>query len=186
MDSSPITSWEIDGETMETVTDFILGLQNHCRWWLQPWTWKTFAPWKKSYDQSRQHIKKQRHVAIKGPASQSYGFPSSHVWMWELDYKESWVPKNWSFWNVVLKKILESPLDSKEIQSVNPKRNQYWIFFGRTDAEAEVPKLWPPDGKSWFIRKDPDAGKDWKQGDKGMTEDETVGWHHWLNGREFE
>ena len=98
MASSPITSWQIDGEAVETVTDFILGVQNHCRWWLQPWNSKTLAPWKKSYDQPRQHIRKQRHYfADKGPSSQSYGFSCGHVWMWELDYKENWEPKNWFF-----------------------------------------------------------------------------------------
>ena len=114
------------------------------------------------------------------------GFSSSHVQMWELDYKESWALKNWCFWTVVLEKTLESPLDSKEIKLVNPKGNQSWIFIGRTDAEAETPVLWPPDGKNWLIRKDPDAGKDWRQEEKGMTEDEMVGWHHQLNGHEFE
>ena len=135
----------------------------------------------------RQHIKKQRHYfANKGPSSQSYGFSSSHVWMWELDHKESLALKNSCFWTVVLEKTLESPLDSKEIKPVNPKRNQPWIFNGRTDAEAEAPVLWPPDGKSWLTGKDPDSGKDWRQEEKGMTEDEMVGWHHWLNGYEFE
>ena len=163
------------------------GLQNHCRWWLQPWNWKTLASWRKSYIQPRQHIKKQRHYfANKGPSSQSYGFSSSHVQMWELDYKESWVPKNWCFWTVVLKKTLESPLDCKEIQPVHPKGNQSWIFIGRTDAEAETPILWPPDAKNWLIWKDPDAGKDWRREEKGMTEDEMDGWHHWLNGHESE
>ena len=121
-----------------------------------------FAPWKKSYDQPRQHIKKQRHYfANKGPSSQSYGFSSSHVWMWELDYKESWAPKNWCFWTVVLEKTLESLLDCKEIKPVHPKKNKSWIFIGRTDAEAATPILWPPDAKSWLIWKDPDAGKGW-------------------------
>ena len=125
-----------------------------------------FAPWKKSYDQSRWHIKKQRHYfADKGPNSQSYGFSSSHVWMWELDCEESWVPKNWCFWTVVLEKTLESPLDCKEIQLAHPQGNQSWIFIGRTDAEAEAPVLWPPDAKSWLIRKDLDAGKDWRTGE---------------------
>ena len=96
--------------------------------------------------------------------------------MWELDYKESWMLKNWCFWTVVLEKTLESPLDCKEIPPVHPKGNQCWIFIGRTDAEAEAPILWPPDGKNWLIRKDSDAGKDWRQEEKGMTEDETVGW----------
>ena len=137
------------------------GLQHHCPWWLQPWNQKKLAPWKESYDQPRQQFKKQRYYfTYKGPSSHSYSFPSSHVWMWELDYKESWVLKNWCFWAVVLEKTLESPLDCKEIESVNPKGNQSWIFFGRTGDEAEAPILWPPDTKSWLIRKDPDAGKD--------------------------
>ena len=138
-----------------------------------------FDPWKKSYDQPRQHIKKQRHYfANKGPSSQGYGFSSGHVWMWELDNKESWAPMNWCFWTVVLEKTLESPLDCKEIQPVHPKGNQSWLFIGRTDAEAETPILWPPDGKCWIIGKDPDAGKDRGQEEKEMTEDEMIGWHH--------
>ena len=104
--------------------------------------------------------------------------------MWELDYKESWAPKDWCFWTVVLEKTLEIPLDCKEIQPVHPEGNQSWIFTGRTDVEAETPILWPPDAKSW-LRKDPDAGKDWGQEEKGMTEDEMVGWHHRLNGPGF-
>ena len=125
---------------------------------------KTVAPLKKSYDQPRQHIKKQRHYfANKGPSSQSYSFSSSHVWMWELYYKESWVPKNWCFWTVVLNKTVESSLDCKEIQPVHPKGNQSWIFIGRTDAEAETPILWPPYAKNWLIEKDTDAGKDRRQ-----------------------
>ena len=120
---------------------------------------KSLAPWKKSYGQRRQHIKMQRHCfANKGPCSQIYGFTSSHVWMWELDYKESLAPKNWFLWIVVLEKTLESPLDSKEIKQVNPKENQPWIFIGKTDVEAEAPKLWPLDAKNWLIGKDPDAG----------------------------
>ena len=163
------------------------GLQNHCRWLLQPWNLKTLAPWKKSCDQPRQHIKKQRHYfANKGLSSQSYGFSSNHVWMWELDYKESWALKNWCFWTVALMKTLESPLDSKEIQPVHPKGNQSWIFIGRIDAEAETPILWPPDVKNWLTGKDPDAGEDWRQEEKGMTEDEMVGWHYWLDELEFE
>ena len=118
------------------------------------------APWKKTYDQSREHIKKQRHYfADKGLSSQSYDFSSSHVWMWDLDYKESWAPKNWSFWTVVLEKTLESPLDCKESKPVNPKGNQSWIFIGRIDAETEAPVFWPPDMKNWLVGKDPDAGK---------------------------
>ena len=132
------------------------------------------------------YIKKQRHsFANKGPSSQGYGFSSSHVWMWELDYKESWEPKNWCFWTVVLEKTLESPLDCKEIQPVHPKGNQLWIFIRRTDAEAETPILWPPDA-NWLIWKDSDAGKDWRQEKKGTTDDEMVGWHHRLNGHESE
>ena len=150
---------------------------------LQPWNSKTLTPWEKSYDQPRQHIKKQRHsFANKGPSSQGYGFSSGQVWMWELDYKESWVPNNWCFWTMVMKKTLESPLDCKEIQPVLSKGNQSWIFIGRTDVEAETPTLWPPDAKSWLIWKDPDAGKDWRQEEKGTIEDEMVGWHHRLNG----
>ena len=106
--------------------------------------------------------------------------------MWELDYKESWAPKNWCFWTVVLEKTLESPLDCKEIQPVHPKENQSWIFFGRMNAEAETPILWPPDAKHWLIGKDPDAEKDWRQKEKGMIEDEMVGWHHRLDGHESE
>ena len=144
------------------------------------------APWKKSYDQPRQHIKKQRHYfANKGLSSQSCGFSSSHIWMWELDYKESWATKNWCFWTVVLEKTLESALDSKEIHPVHPKGNQSWIFTGRTDAEAETPILWPHDAKNQLIGKDPDAGKSGRQEEKVVTGDETVGWHHQLNGREF-
>ena len=119
-------------------------------------------------------IKKQRHYfANKGPSNQSCGFSSSHVWMWELDYKESWALKNWCFWTVVLEKTLESPLNCKDIQPVHPKGNRSWIFIGRTDVEAETPILWPAVVKSWLIWKDPDAGKDWEHEEKGATEDET-------------
>ena len=131
-------------------------------------------------------ILKSRDIADKGPSSQSYGFSSSHVWMWELDHKESQAPKNWCFWAVVLEETLESPLDCTEIQPLNPKGNQPWIFIGKTDAEAEAPILWPPDAKNWLIGKIPDAGKDWGQEEKGTTEDEMVGLHHWLGGHEFE
>ena len=145
------------------------------------------APWKESYDQPRQHIERQRHdFANKGSSSQSYGFSSSHVWMWKLDYKESWVPKNWCLWTVVLEKTLESPLDCKEIKLVNPKGNQSWIFTGRTDAEAEAPTIWPPDVMSWLVWKDLDAGKEWRQEEKGTTEDKMVVWHQQLNGHGFE
>ena len=122
-----------------------------------------------SLDQPRKHIKNQRHYfANKGPSSQSYGFSSSHVWIWELDYKETWVPKNQCFWTVELEKTLESLLDCKEIQPVHPKGNQSWIFIGRTDAEAQTPILWPPDVKNWLIGKDPEAGKDWSQEERGQ------------------
>ena len=120
------------------------------------------------YDQPKQHIKKQRHYFVnKGPSSQGYGFSSSHVWMRELDCKESWVPKNWCFWTVTLEKTLESPLDCKEVQPVHPKGDQFWVFTGRTDVEAPI--LWPPDAKSWLIREDPDTGKDWEGDDRGRV-----------------
>ena len=131
-------------------------------------------------------LKKRHYFANKGLSSQSFDFSSSHVWMWELDYKESWAPKNWCFWTVGLEKTLESLLDCKEIQPVHPKGDQSWIFIGRTDTEAETPILWPPDVKHWLICKHPDVGKDWRQEEKGTTEDETAGWHHQLNGHEFE
>ena len=146
---------------------------------------KLLAPWKKNYDKPRQHIKKQRHhFAHKGPYNQSYGFSSSRVWKWELDHKEGWVPKNRWFLIVVLERTLETSLDCKKIKSVNPKGNQPWIFIGRTDAE--VPIFWPPNVNSQLIENDPDAGKDWGQEKKGAREDETVGWHHWFNGHEFD
>ena len=131
-------------------------------------------------------LKNRHYLANKGLSSQSYGFSSSHVWMLELDHKADWVLKNWCFQIVVLEKILENLLDSKEIKPVNPKANQPWIFIGRTDAEAETPVLWPLDTKNWLLGEDPDAGQDWRQKEKGMmTEDEMVGWHHWLNGHEL-
>ena len=144
------------------------------------------APWKKSYDKPRQHIKKQRYYFTnKDPCSQSYGFPSRHVWMRELAHKEGWAPINWCFWTVALEKTLESPFDCKEIKPVNPKGNQSWIVIRKTDAEAEAPKLWPPDPKNWLLGKDPDARKNWRQ-EKGTTEDKMVGWHHQLDGCKFE
>ena len=176
MASGPITSWQIEGQTVETVTDFIfLGS-------------KTTADGNCSHEIKRcllfarkvmtnlDCILKSRHYfANKGPSSQGYGFSSSHVWMWELDYKESWAPKNWCFWTVILEKTLESPLYCKEIKPVNPKGNQSWIFIGRTDAEAEALILWPPDAKSWLVWKDPVSGKDWRWEEKVMTEEEMVG-----------
>ena len=146
---------------------------------------KTLVPWKKSYDKPRQHIKKQRHhSADKHPYSQSYGFSSSHIQIWELDYKESWALKNWCFWTMMLEKTHESPLNCKEIELVHPKGNQSWMFIGRTDVEAETPILWPPDEelthwkRPWYW--------DWRQEEKGTTEDKMVGWHHRFNGHEFE
>ena len=145
------------------------------------------SPWKKSYDKPKQHLKKQRHYFVnKGSSSQGYGFSSSHVWMWDLYYKESWVSKNWCFWTVVLEKTLESPLDCKEMQLAHSKGNQFWIFIGSTDVEAETPVLWPHDAKNWLIWKELDAGTNLRQEEKGMIEDEMIGWHHQLNGQEFE
>ena len=157
--SGSITSWQIDWETVETVRDFILGgFQNQCRWRQQPWNQKTLPPWKKSYDQPRQRIKKQRIYFVKAMV-----FP---VVMYGC---ESWTIRKAkqgridAFWTVVLEETLENPLDCKEIQSGHPKGNQSWIFIGRTDVEAETPILWPPDVKNWLIRKDSDAGKDWRR-----------------------
>ena len=131
-------------------------------------------------------LKIRYNFADKAPSSQSYGFSSSHVWMWELDHKESWMPKNWCFWTVVLEKTLESPLDCKELKPVNCKGNQSWIFIGRTDAKAETVILVPPDVKNWLIRKDLDTRKDWRQEEKGTIEDEMVGWYRQLDVHEFE
>ena len=182
MASSPITSGQIDGETMETETDFIflgskITADGECSHEIK----RCFATWKKSYDKPRWSIKQPRHYcANKGPYSQTYGSFSSYIWIWELDHKEGWMPKNWCFWAVVLEKILESPLDCKEIQPVHPKGDQSWIFIARTDAEAPI--LQPPNANSWLIRKDPDVGKDWRQEEKGTPEDEITGWHHQLDG----
>ena len=187
MASGPITSWEIDGETVQTAADFI------------------FLGSKITADDDCSHEIKRRLLLgrkvmtnldstlksrvitfpTKVHSSQGYGFSSGHVWMCELDYKESWAPKNWCFWTVMLEKTLESPLDCQEIQPVHPK-DQSWMFIERTDVEAETPILWPPDSECWLIWKDPNAGKDWGQEEKGMTEDEMARWHHWLNGRESE
>ena len=183
MASGPITSWQIDAETMETVTDFIflgskITVDSDCSHEI-----KALGPWKKNSDTPRQHSKKQRHYfANKGPSSQSDGFSSSHVQMWEMDNKKDWMPKKWCLWTVRLEKTLESPSDCKEIKPVNPKGNQSWIFIGRTDAKAPI--LWPPDVKSQCTGKDPVARKDWRQEEKKATEDEMVGWHRWFNGNE--
>ena len=131
-------------------------------------------------------LKSRHYFANKGPSSQSYGFSSGRVWMWELDCEEGWAPKNWCFWTVVLEKTLESPLDCKEIKLVKRKGNQLCIFIRRTDAKAETPKLWPSDGKNGLIWKDSDAGRDWGKEEKGTTEDEMAGWHHWLDDHESE
>ena len=189
MASGLLTSWQIDRGKVDTVADFFFwgGLQNHSRLWLQPWNEKMLAFWKENYDKPRQCTKKQRyHFANKGLSSQRYGFSSGQIWMWELDYKEGWAPKNWCFWTVVPEKTLEHPLDSKEIKLVNSKGNQPWIFTGRTDDEAKASILWPPDANNQLIGKYPGAGKDWGQEENGVTEDEMVGWHHRLNGHEFE
>ena len=122
------------------------------------------------------HLLSNYYFANKGPSSQGYGFSSSHIWMWELDCEESWAPKNWCFWTVVLEKTLESPLDCKEIQPVHSKGDQSWVFFERNDAKAETPVLWPPHAKSWLIGKDSDAGRDWGQEEKGTTR----GWDGWM------
>ena len=194
MASSPITSWQIDGETVETVTDFIfLGFKSTAD---GDCSHEIKRPWLlgRKVMTNLDNILKSRDITLPTKVHLVKAmcflffvfFFHSHVWMWELDHKEGWAPKNWCFWTVVLEKTLESPLDCKEIKLVHPKGNQSWIFIGRTDAEAETPILWPPDGKSWLIAKDLDAGKDWRQGEKGMTEDEMVGWHRWLNGNEFE
>ena len=176
--------WGNSGNSIQTL---ILGAPKSLQMVTSAMKLKDTCSLEEKLDQSRQHIKKHRHhFANKGPFSQSYGFSSSHVWMWELDYKESWEPKKWCFWTAVLEKTLESPLDSKEIQPAHPKGNQPWIFIARTDAEAEALILWPPDSKNQLTGKDPDAGKDWRQEEKRMTEDEKVGWHHRLNGHEFE
>ena len=184
MASSPITSWQIDVETM---TEFISGgskitADGDCSHEIK----RHLLLGRKTMTKLDSILKSRHSFADKDPACQSCGFSSTHVWMWELDYNESWVPKNWCFWTVVLEKTLESPLDCKKLQPVHPKGNQSWIFIGRTGAEAETPILWSPDAKNWLIGKDPDTGKDWRQEEKGTTEHKMVGWHHWLNGHEFE
>ena len=188
MASGPITSWQIDGETMETVTDFLfLGSKITANGDCSHEIKRCLLFGRKVMTNLDSILKSSdTTLATKVHLVKAMVFPvSSHVWMWELDYKESWVPRNWCFWIVVLENTLESPLDSKEIQPVHPKGNQSWIFIGRTDADAEIPVLWPPDAKNWLLGKDPDAGKDWRW-EKGMTEDEIVGWHHRLGRHEFE
>ena len=175
------------GEKMETTTDLIfldfkITVDSNCSHEI-----KKRLLLGRNVMTNQDNVKNQRyHFAYKSPYSQSYGFSSSHEWMWELGYKESWASKIWLFWTVVLEKTLESPLDCKEIKPLNPKGNQSLILTGRIDAEAEAPILWPPDLKHWLTGKDPDAGKDWRQEEKGTTEDGMVGWHHWLYGHKFE
>ena len=160
MASSSIPSWQIDGETMETVTNFILGgskitADGDCSHEIK----RCLLLGNKVMTNLDRILKSRHYFANKGPSSQSYGFSSSHIWMWELDYKESWAPRNWCFWTVVLEKTLESPLDSKETQPVHPRGDQSWVFNGGTDAEAETPVLWPPAVKIWLIGKDLMLGK---------------------------
>ena len=173
MASGPITLWQIDGETMETVTDFIfLGSKitsdGDCSHEI-----KRCLLFGKKAMTNLDSILKSRDITLptKAHLVKAMVFFSSHVWMWELDHKEGWVPRNWCLWIVVLEKTLESPLDCKDIKPVNPWQNQPWIFIGRTDAEAEAPIHWPPDMKNWLIWKDPDARKDWRQEEKQVTED---------------
>ena len=184
--SGPFTSWLIDAETMETVKDFIflgskITVDDDCSHKI-----RCLLLGRKVMT-NLDSILKNRDIyfANKGLSSQSHGFSSNHVWMWELDHKEGWALKNWCFRTLLLEKTLESPLDSKEIKPVKPKGNQPRIFTGRIDAKAEASILWPPDAKNWLIRKDPDTGKD-RQEEKGKTEDKIVGWHHQLSGYEFE
>ena len=185
MVSSPITSWQIDGETVEREADFIflgskITADGDCSHEI-----KRCLLLGRKVMTNLDSILESRDITLptKVHLVKPMVFPSGHVWMWELDYKESQVLKNWCFWTVMLEKTLESPLDCKEIQPVHPKGNQSCTVIGRMDAEAETPILWPPDALIW---QDPDAGKDWRQEEKGITEDEMVGWHHRLNGHEFE
>ena len=184
MASGPITSWQIDGETVERVAEFIfwnskITANGDC----SPEIKRLFLLGRKVMT-NLDNILKSRDITLstKVHLSQGYGFSSGHVWMWELDFKENWASNNWCFCTVVLEKTLESPLDCEEIQPVHPKRDQSWVFIGRTDVEAETPKLWTPNANNWIIWKDPDAVKDWRWEEKGTTEDEMVGWYHRLNG----
>ena len=187
MVSGSITSWQIDGKTVDTVADFIFGGS------------KITADGDCSHEMKRclllgrkvmtnlDSIFKSRDITLSTNVclAKAMVFSSSHVCMWELDYKESWAVKNRFIWTVVLEKTLESPLYSKEIQPVHPNGDQFWVFIEKTDVEAETAILWPPDVKSWLIWKDLDAGRDWRQEEKRTTEDEMVGWHHRLDGHEF-
>ena len=186
MASSPITSWQIDGEAMETVKDFIFmgsKITADGDWSHQI---KRCLFLGRKAMANLDSILKSRDITFptKGPSTQSYGFSSSHVWMWELDYKENWTPNNWCFWIAVLEKALESSLDFKDTQPVNPKGNPSWIVIGKTDADAQI--LWPPDAKNLLFGKDPDYRKDWRCGEKKMTENERVGWHYRFDVHVFE
>ena len=186
MASGPLSSWEIDGETVEAVRDFIFGVSKSTADGDWSHEIKRCLLLRRKVMTHLDSILKSRDInfANKHPSSQSCGF-SSYVWMWELDCKESWVPKNWCFWSVVLEKTLQSPLDCREIQSILKEINSGYSIEGLM-LKLKLPILWPPDVKDWLIWEDPDDGKDWRQEEKGTTEDEMVGWHHGLNGREFE
>ena len=179
---------EIGGETVETVSDFIFGgskipADGDCSHEI-----KRCLLLGRKVMTNLDSIFKSRDITLpnKGPSSQGYGFSSGHVWLWDLDHQESWVPKNWCFGTVVLEKTLQCSLDCKEIQPGHPKGNQSWIFIGSTDAEANTPILLPPDMKNWLIGKNLDPGKDWRWEEKGTTEDELPGWLYQHNGHEFE
>ena len=186
MVSGPITSWQIDGETKKTVTDFIflgskITADGDCTQEIQ-----RYLLLERKAMANLGSVLKSRNISFPTEGrSQSYNFSSIHVWIWQLNHKDSWTQKNWCFWTVVLEKTFKSPLHYKEIKPVNAKGNQSWIFIGRTDVGAEIPILWPPDRKNWLIWKDPDARKDWRQMEKGVTEDEMVACHYWLNGYAF-
>ena len=174
-----LNRWENNGNSVRL---YFLGLQNHCRCDCSPEIKRHLLLGRKAMS-NLDSLLKSRDITLPTKVHLVYGFSSSHVWMWELDSKETWMPKNWCFWTVVLEKTLESPLDCREVQLVHPKGDH--SLGVKTDVEAETPILWPPHVKSWLIWKDPDAGKDWRQEEKGLTEDEMVGRHHQLNGHEF-
>ena len=188
MASGPITSLQIDVETMETVTDIILGgskftADGDCNHEI-----KRYLLLGRTAMANLDSLLKNRNITLptKDWLVKAMVFPLvMNGFTWELNYKESWAPKNWCFWTVVLGKTLGSPLDCKEIQPGHPKGDQSWVCIGRTYAKAETPILWPPHVKSWLIGKDPEAGRDWRQEEKGTTEDEMAGWHHQLDGHEF-
>ena len=184
MASGSITLWEIDGKTVETVSDFTFGAPKSLQMVIAAMGKRCLLLERKVMT-NLDSILKSRDIANEGPSSQGYGFSSGHVWMWELDCEESWAPKNWCFWTVVLEKTPESPLDCKEIQPVHSKGDQSSVFIGRTDTKAETPVLWTPHVKSWLIGKDSDAGRMWGQEEKGTAEDEMAGWHYRLDGQEF-